>query len=94
MKRVENSLDSKQVLAVVERYSQALDLLDAYDHQNMIRPKGNTAAYILTYKECRKVIDSMKYRNSSTLFRKKDDSFKSSIEKNSGKPVIPRFEGL
>ena len=27
MKRVENSLDSKQVLAVVERYSQALDLL-------------------------------------------------------------------
>ena len=32
MKRVENSLDSKQVLAVVERYSQALDLLDAYDH--------------------------------------------------------------
>ncbi len=32
MKRVENSLDIKQVLIVVERYSQALDLLDAYDH--------------------------------------------------------------
>ena len=63
MKRVENSLDSKQVLAVVERYSQALDLLDAYDHQNMMRPKGNTATYILTYEECRKVIDSMKYGN-------------------------------
>ena len=41
MKRVENSLDTKQVLTVVECYSQALDLLDAYDHQNMARPKGN-----------------------------------------------------
>lgn len=35
MKRVEEKLDTKQVLSVVERYSQALDLLDAYDHQNM-----------------------------------------------------------
>lgn len=32
MKRVENSLDTKQVLTVVEKYSQALELLDAYDH--------------------------------------------------------------
>ncbi len=47
MKRVENSLDSKQVLTVVERYSHALELLDAYDHQNMTRPKGSTAIYIL-----------------------------------------------
>lgn len=47
MKRVENSLDIKQVLTVVERYSQALDLLDAYDHQNMVRPKGSRATYIL-----------------------------------------------
>lgn len=36
MKRVENSLDTKQVLTVVEKYSQALELLDAYDHQNMV----------------------------------------------------------
>lgn len=80
MKRAENSLDSKQVLEVVERYSRALDLLDAYDHQNMIRPQGNTATYILTYEECRKVIDSMKYENRTMLFgNEKDDSFKSSI---------------
>ena len=41
MKRVEEKLDTKQVLSVVERYSQALDLLDAYDHQSMTRPKGS-----------------------------------------------------
>ena len=80
MKRAENSLDSKQVLTVVERYSQALELLDAYDHQNMERPKGNKATYILTYEECRKVIDNMKFGDSSSLFgNEKDNSFKGSI---------------
>ena len=49
MKRNQNSLDSKQVLSVIEKYSTALDLLDAYDHQNMERPKGNEASYVLTY---------------------------------------------
>ena len=80
MKRVENSLDTRQVLTVVERYSQALDLLDAYDHQNMMRPTGNQATYVLTYEECRKVIDSMKFGDSSSLFgNEKDDSFAGSI---------------
>ena len=46
MKRNQNSLDSKQVLSVIEKYSTALDLLDAYDHQNMERPKGKEASYV------------------------------------------------
>ena len=80
MKEIENSLDTKQVLTVVERYSNALNLLDAYDHQNMKRPAGNKATYILTYEECRKVIDEMKFGDTSTLFgNEKDDSFKGSI---------------
>ena len=80
MKRVENSLDTKQVLTVVERYSQALELLDAYDHQTMERPAGKKASYILTYEECRKVIDEMKFGDTSSLFgNEKDDSFKGSI---------------
>lgn len=80
MKRVENSLDTKQVLTVVERYSNALNLLDAYDHQNMKRPAGTKATYVLTYEECRKVIDEMKFGDTSTLFgNEKDESFKGSI---------------
>jgi len=75
MKRVENSLDTKQVLTVVEKNSQALELLDAYDHQNMARPKGNKATYVLTYEECRDVIDSMRFGEGSSLFgNEKDDS--------------------
>ena len=80
MKEIENSLDTKQVLTVVERYSHALDLLNAYDHQNMKRPDGTKATYVLTYEECRKVIDEMKFGDTSSLFgNEKDDSFKGSI---------------
>lgn len=80
MKRTENSLDAKQVLSVIEKYSLALDLLDDYDHQTMKRPDGNKAVYILSYEECRQVIDSMKFSTDSDLFgNEKDDSFKGSI---------------
>lgn len=80
MKRAQNDLDTQQVLSVIERYNRALDLLDAYDHQNMERPEGNEAIYILTYEECRNVIDNMQFGESSNLFgNEKDDSFKGSI---------------
>lgn len=97
MKRVESSLDSKQVLTVVERYSHALELLDAYDHQNMTRPKGSEAICVLTYEECRKVIDSMKFGESSSLFgNEKDDSFKGSIgavyQSFGGEDLYPTLE--
>lgn len=68
MKRVENRLDAKQVLSVIERYNTALDLLDEYDHQTMKKPEGNKAVYVLEYEECRKVIDSMKFGEESELF--------------------------
>ena len=80
MKRTENELDSNQILSVIEKYSNALDLLDSYDHQNMTRPKGNKATYVLQYEECMKVIQSMRFGDESDLFGKeKDDSFKGSI---------------
>lgn len=80
MKRTQEQLDSKQVLSVIERYTTALDLLDSYDHQNMTRPKGSEAVYVLTYEECRKLIDSMRFGDESVVFgNEKDDSFKGSI---------------
>ena len=80
MKRAQESLDSAQVLTVVERFSQALELLDAYDHQAVQRPKGTDAVYVLAYDECREVIDSMRFGAESELFGvEKDDSFKGSI---------------
>ena len=80
MKRTGNSLDSKQVLDVIERYNTALELLDDYDHQRIMRPEGNESTYILTYEECKEVIATMRFGAESDLFgREKDDSFKGSI---------------
>ena len=97
MKRTQDSLDSKQVLSVIERYSTALNMLDAYDHQSLQRPKGSDAAYILSYEECRSVIDRMRFGNESELFGKeKDDSFKGSIgniyQSFSGQEIYPTLE--
>lgn len=80
MKRAERDSDSGQVLSVIERYSGALELLDDYDHQRMQRPRGTESAYVLTYEECRAVIDQMRFGGESELFgREKDGSFRGSI---------------
>ena len=97
MKRAENQLDAQQVLSVVESYSAALDMLDDYDHQTMAKPKGNQATYILTYEECREVIDKMKFVSDSDLFgNEKDESFKGSIgavyQSFGGQDVYPSLE--
>ena len=80
MKRVANSLDTTQVLDVVNAYSTALDLLDEYDHQTIEKPKARGHSVELTYEECRRFIDSMKFAADSPLFgNEKDGSFKSAL---------------
>ncbi|MCD7775286.1 MAG: virulence RhuM family protein [Clostridiales bacterium] len=97
MKRTENSLDAKQVLSVIEKYSTALDMLDDYDHQTMKRPEGSKSVYVLTYEECRRIIDEMKFSAQSPLFgNEKDESFKGSIgniyQSFGGKDLYPSIE--
>ena len=97
MKRAESTLDSKQILDVIEKYTVALNLLDDYDHQKIEKPNGNVATYVLTYYECKNVISNMKFGNESDLFgNEKDDSFKSSInaiyQTFGGQEVYPSLE--
>ena len=80
MKRVSASLDTEQVLDVVKTYSSALDLLDSYDHQTIAKPKTKGRSVKLTYEECRRFIDGMKFSADSALFgNEKDGSFKSAL---------------
>jgi prophage maintenance system killer protein len=80
MKRVSNSLDTEQVLDVVKTYSSALDLLDGYDHQSIDKPNVKGRSVELTYEDCRKFIDGMKFAADSPLFgNEKDGSFKSAL---------------
>jgi len=79
MKRTEDELDSKQVLSVIEKYSNALDLLDSYDHQNMTRSQGNRATYVLSYEECMEAIQSMRFGNESDLFGREKEMMVSGV---------------
>ena len=68
--------DSDEVLRAVNLYTQALTLLDQYDHQSLEKPEGNQPIYRITYTDCRAMVDRM------------EDSFKSDVfgvEKESGK---------
>lgn len=80
MKRVANSLDVEQVLDVVNAYSTALNLLDGYDHQTIAKPRAKGRSVALSYEECRRFVDSMKFAADSPLFgNEKDGSFKSAL---------------
>lgn len=97
LKRTTDQIDAQQMLAVVEQYTIALDLLDDYDHQCINKPDGSKATYILSYEECRNVINSMKFNTDSDLFgNEKDESFHSSIgaiyQTFAGEDVYPSAE--
>lgn len=70
------NIEEKEVLNVIETYSNALTLLDDYDHGTIPKPDGIASIYRLTYEECRELIDSMKYGNFSDVF---------GVEKEAGK---------
>ena len=57
-------LDESEVLNVIEAYQNALSLLDDYDHGSLSKPKGTDSMYRLTYEECRKLIDKMKFESA------------------------------
>ena len=97
MARIPDSLETRQILDIVQSYMPALDLLDDYDHQRIHQPKGSKATYVLSYKECRAVIDGMKFANDSDLFgAEKDDSFKGTVgniyQSFAGQDIYPSLE--
>lgn len=62
------NIEEKEVLNVIEAYSNALTLLDDYDHGTIPKPDGIASIYCLSYEECSSLIDSMKYGNFSSVF--------------------------
>lgn len=45
------NIEEKEVLNVVDAYSNALTLLDDYDHGTIPKPDGIASVYQLTYEE-------------------------------------------
>lgn len=61
-------LEQRDVLAAVNQYTQALLLLDQYDHQTIEKPEGNKPLYRITYDDCRSLINQMEDSFHSDVF--------------------------
>ena len=69
-------VEESDILKAVTSSTDALMLLDQYDHQSLKKPVGNSPIYKITYEECKKMVSHM------------EDSFKSDVfgvEKENGK---------
>jgi prophage maintenance system killer protein len=65
------------VAAILQNYTDGLDILDSYDHQTLAKPKGDSAATELNYNNAREMVDSMRFNQESDLFGvERDDLFK------------------
>ncbi len=69
-KMLANALDVEEadILQAVNQYTEALTLLDQYDHQVVPRPEGNAPIYRITYKECCKMVDAMRDSFQTDVF--------------------------
>ena len=61
-------LEEADVLKAVHLYTEALLLLDQYDHQSLHKPEGNIPIYRMTYEECRSMVDAMEDTFRSDVF--------------------------
>ena len=69
-------VDEAEILKAVDLYTNALMLLDQYDHQSLKKPAGSKAIYRITYEECRNMVNAMEDSFHSDVF---------GVEKEKGK---------
>ena len=60
--------EAKEIIKVINDYSNALNLLDDYDHKSIIKPKGTINNDKITYEDCINIINTLKFNNDSNLF--------------------------
>ena len=69
--RIEEKLqgtEAQDIIKVINNYSNALTLLDDYDHKTIIKPKGTINNHIITYEDCIEIINKLRFNNDSNLF--------------------------
>lgn len=76
--RLENS-DEKEILKVIGEYSKALELLDDYDCKKLKKVNGNRDNRRITYKDCKDIIQKLRFHEKSSLF---------AMERNNGLEAI------
>lgn len=67
--------EAQSIIKVINKYSNALNLLDKYDYKKVSKPKGTKDNKKITYEECINIINTLKFNNYSDLF---------ALERNNG----------
>lgn len=74
-----NGTEAQEIIKVIDSYSNALNLLDDYDHKNILKPDGTTNNKKITYEDCMDIVGKLKFNNDSDLF---------ALERNQGLKAI------
>ena len=89
--------EAKEIIKVINNYSNALNLLDDYDHKRIIKPSGTKDNKKITYEDCMNVISKLKFNSDSNLFAlERDEGLKEVIgtiyQSFDGKDLYPTIE--
>ena len=89
--------EAKEIIKVINNYSNALNLLDDYDHKRIIKPSGTKDNKKITYEDCMNVIGKLKFNSDSNLFAlERDEGLKEVIgtiyQSFDGKDLYPTIE--
>ena len=60
--------EAQEIIKGINNYSNALDLLDDYDHKRITKPNGTKDNKQINYEDCLNIIAKLKFSNNSKLF--------------------------
>ena len=89
--------EAQEIIKVINNYSNALNLLDDYDHKRITRPNGTKDDKKITYEDCMNIVSKLKFNSDSDLFALGRDKGLESIIRNiygsfNGKDVYPTIQ--
>ncbi len=72
--------EAQEIIKVINNYSNALNLLDDYDHKRITKPTGIKNNAQITYEDCMDIIGKLKFNSDSDLFAlERDEGLKAII---------------
>ena len=60
--------EAQEIIKVINNYSNALNLLDDYDHKRITKPHGSKDNKQITYEDCMDIVSKLKFNSDSDLF--------------------------
>ena len=60
--------EAQDIIKVINNYSNALSLLDDYDHKRVNKPNGTKNNIKVTYEDCMDIVSKLKFNSDSDLF--------------------------